>query len=66
MSDDLREFARRALDLLKESIASGVFDVDGERLAKDAVDQAGREIPVKLIVVGVRGEILQETELVYN
>lgn len=36
------------------------------QLAKDAVDQAGKEIPVKLIVVGIQGEILQETELVYN
>jgi ferredoxin len=36
------------------------------QLAKDAIDLAGIEIPIKLIVIGVRGEILQETELVYN
>ena len=36
------------------------------QLAKDAIDQSGKEITVKVIVIGVRGEVLQETELVYN
>jgi hypothetical protein len=30
------------------------------RLAKSAVDQASREIPIQFKVVGVRGEILQK------
>ncbi|MFC2103442.1 ATP-binding protein [Bacteroidota bacterium] len=36
------------------------------QLAKDAIDQSGKEIPVKVIVIGVQGEVLQETALVYN
>jgi ferredoxin len=36
------------------------------QLAQDAVNQSGKEIPVKVIVVGIQGEILQETDLVYQ
>jgi len=36
------------------------------QLAQDAVNYSGKEIPVKVIIVGVQGEILQETELTYQ
>ena len=36
------------------------------QLAQDAVNQTGKEIPVKVVVVGIQGEILQETELSYQ
>ncbi len=36
------------------------------QLAQDAVNHSGKEIPVKVIIVGVQGEILQETELTYQ
>ena len=36
------------------------------QLAQDAVNQTGKEIPVKVVVVGIQGEILQETELTYQ
>jgi hypothetical protein len=36
------------------------------QLAQDAVNYSGKEVPVKVIIVGVKGEILQETELTYQ
>ncbi|MDP3581643.1 MAG: 4Fe-4S binding protein [Ignavibacteria bacterium] len=33
------------------------------QLAKQAVEQANREVPIKVIVIGVQGEILQSVEL---
>ena len=36
------------------------------QLAQDAVNHSGKEIPVKVIIVGIQGEILQETELTYQ
>jgi hypothetical protein len=36
------------------------------QLAQDAVNHSAKEIPVKVIIVGIQGEILQETELTYQ
>jgi len=41
--------------IMQVPCCSGLF-----QLAMQAVEQAGREIPVKVVVVGIHGEILQE------
>jgi hypothetical protein len=33
------------------------------QLAKQAVEQANREVPITVVIIGVQGEILQSVEL---